>query len=122
MKFFKCKECLSIAMEFVAEKEAKEKTFQELEANTTDAAGEKHVPVVECAGDTIRVKVGELEHPMLDEHYIMFIYLETEQGGMLKKLCPGQKPEAEFKLSPGDKPVAAYEYCNLHGLWKAEIT
>ena len=67
------------------------------------------------------MKVGELEHPMLEEHYIMWIYLETEQGGILKKLSPGQKPEAEFVLSSGDRPVAAYEYCNLHGLWKAEI-
>lgn len=58
---------------------------------------------------------------MLEEHHIMWIYLETEHGGMLKKLSAGEKPEAEFLVSPDDKPVAAYEYCNLHGLWKAEI-
>ncbi len=121
MNFFKCKECLSIAMEIVPGEHACEKKFQELKANTTDASGEKHVPVIEKSGDKIVVKVGELEHPMLEEHYIMWIYLETEQGGILKKLSPGQKPEAEFQLSSGDKAVAAYEYCNLHGLWKAEI-
>lgn len=122
MKFYKCSECLSIAMELIPGKHAGEKTFQELEANTTDASGEKHVPAVIKNGDRIQVKVGELEHPMLEEHYIMWIYLETEQGGHLRVLSPGEKPEAEFLLNPGEKPVAAYEYCNLHGLWKlAEI-
>lgn len=121
MNFFKCSECSSIAMEIVPGEQESAKVFQELKANTTDASGEKHVPVVEKEGDTILVKVGELEHPMLDGHYIMWIYLETEHGGMLKKLSPGEKPEAKFHICPEDKPVAAYEYCNLHGLWKAEI-
>ena len=121
MNFYKCSECQSIAMELVPGTPGHEKKFQELTANTADASGEKHVPVVERTGDRIKVKVGELEHPMLEEHYIMWIYLETEQGGCLKKLSPGQKPEAEFLLMPEDKPLAAYEYCNLHGLWKAEI-
>lgn len=121
MNFYKCEECLSIAMEIVPGKQACAKNFHELKPNTTDAAGEKHVPAVENNGDKILVKVGEIEHPMLEEHHIMWIYLETEQGGFLKKLSPGQKPEAEFCLPAGDKPVAAYEYCNLHGLWKKEI-
>ena len=121
MKFYKCSECLSIAMEVVPGKHSGEKTFQELQANTTDASGEKHVPAVVPDSDKILVKVGELEHPMLEEHYIMCIYLETEQGGHLKVLKPGDKPEAEFLLKPGDKPLAAYEYCSLHGLWKADI-
>lgn len=121
MNFYKCSECQSIAMELVAGSPGHEKKFQELAANTADASGEKHVPAVEKKGGTVTVKVGELEHPMLEEHYIMWIYLETEQGGYLRKLFPGQKPEAEFVLASGDRPVAAYEYCNLHGLWKAEI-
>ena len=94
MNFYKCSICQSIAMEFVPGEHGHEKQFHELKANTTDASGEKHVPVVERQGDTIKVKVGELEHPMLEEHYIMWIYLETEQGWILKKLSPGQKPEA----------------------------
>ena len=122
MNFFKCRECGSLAMEIVTGEHDSARVFQELKANTTDASGEKHVPVVEKKGDIISVKVGELEHPMLEEHYIMWIYLETDQGGMLRKLSAGEKPEAEFHLSAGEKPVAAYEYCNLHGLWKAEIT
>ena len=121
MNFFKCSECCSIAMEIVSGQQEGAKVFQELLANTTDASGEKHVPLVEKKGDTILVKVGELEHPMLEEHYIMWIYLETKHGGMLRKLTPGEKPEASFQLAPDAEPVAAYEYCNLHGLWKAEI-
>lgn len=121
MNFYKCSICQSIAMELVPGEQGHEKQFQELTANTTDASGEKHVPVVERQGNTVKVKVGELDHPMLEEHYIMWIYLETEQGGSFKKLSPGQKPEAEFVLPTGDRPVAAYEYCNLHGLWKAVI-
>lgn len=121
MNFFKCTECCSIAMEIVSGEHEGAKVFQELLANTMDASGEKHVPLVEKKEGSILVKVGELEHPMLEEHHIMWIYLETEHGGMLRKLNPGDKPEAEFCISPEDKPVAAYEYCNLHGLWKAEI-
>ena len=91
----------------------------ELVANTVDAAFEKHVPVIEVAGDTVTVKVGSVEHPMLDAHYIEFVVLVTESGLQMKWLKPGMKPEAVFKIT--DKPVAAYEYCNLHGLWKADV-
>ena len=90
----------------------------ELIPNTTDAAGEKHVPVIEAAGDTVTVKVGSVEHPSLDAHYIEVIVLVTESGMQMKWLKPGMKPEAVFKTA--EKVVAAYEYCNLHGLWKAE--
>ena len=85
-----------------------------------EAAFEKHIPVVEIAGNTVTVKVGEVDHPMLEEHYIQFIVLETKQGVQIKKLAPGEAPCAVFALAEGDAPVAAYEYCNLHGLWKAE--
>lgn len=91
----------------------------ELIANTVDAAQEKHVPVIEVAGDTVTVKVGSVEHPMLDAHYIEFIVLVTEGGMQMKWLKPGMKPEATFKTI--DKPVSAFEYCNLHGLWKADV-
>lgn len=121
MNFFKCGNCQSVAMEIIPGEQACEKTYQELKANSTDAAGEKHVPVIVQSGDKVTVTVGEIDHPMLPEHYIMYIYLETSNGGMLKKLEPGAKPCAEFLLSPGEKPVTAYEYCNLHGLWKAVV-
>ena len=91
----------------------------ELIANTVDAAQEKHVPVITVDGDTVTVKIGSIEHPSLDAHYIEWIILVTETGFQMKWLKPGMKPEAVFKVI--DKPVAAYEYCNLHGLWKAEV-
>ena len=91
----------------------------ELIANTVDAAQEKHVPVITISGDTVTVKVGSVEHPSLPAHYIEFIVLLTETGFQMKWLKLGDVPIATFKIT--DKPVAAFEYCNLHGLWKAEV-
>ena len=91
----------------------------ELIANTVDAAQEKHVPVIEIDGETVTVKVGSVEHPSLEAHYIEWIVLVTEGGFQMKWLKPGMKPEATFKVT--EKVVAAYEYCNLHGLWKSVI-
>ena len=88
--------------------------------NTSDGAGEKHVPVIRVDGQTVTVTVGSVEHPMLEAHYIQWILLETKEGRQRKNLKPGDKPVATFALTPGDAVVAAYEYCNLHGLWKAE--
>lgn len=92
-----------------------------LEANTTDAAQEKHVPVVEVNGSLVTVTVGSVAHPMLEEHHIAWIALETDQGMQRKVLAPTSEPKAVFALTEGEKPVAAYEYCNLHGLWKKEL-
>ena len=91
---------------------------EELIANTTDGAYEKHVPVIEQHGDHVVVRVGSVAHPMLDVHYIEWIVLETATGYQKKDLKPGMAPEAEFAVT--EPVVAAYEYCNLHGLWKAE--
>ncbi|MCI7262831.1 MAG: desulfoferrodoxin family protein [Otoolea sp.] len=93
----------------------------ELVPGTSDGAVEKHVPAVSVEGQKVVVKVGEAEHPMLEAHYIQWIALETESGVQIKNLKPGEKPEAVFLLPEGEKAVAAYEYCNLHGLWKKEI-
>ena len=92
----------------------------ELIANTVDAAQEKHVPVITVNSDEVKVAIGSVEHPSLDAHYIEWIVLVTETGMQMKWLKPGMKPEAVFILAPGDRALAAYEYCNLHGLWKAE--
>jgi superoxide reductase len=94
--------------------------MQEMKANTTDAATEKHVPVIEIDGQSVTVTVGSVEHPMLPEHFIGWIVLETKMGNQRKILNPGDKPVAKFMMCEGDEVVAAYEYCNLHGLWKAE--
>ena len=124
-RFFRCAGCGNFVM-FVDEKTACTpkccgEPMEELTANTTDAATEKHVPAVEVDGNKVCVKVGSVAHPMLDAHYIKFIYLETKLGGQIHYLNPGQEPEAEFIVAEGDEPVAVYEFCNLHGLWKAEI-
>ncbi len=92
-----------------------------LQANTVDASLEKHVPVVTIEGNLVKVAVGAAPHPMSEEHYIMWVYLQTEQGGQRKCLSPGDKPEQIFALTEGDKAIAAYAYCNLHGLWKKEV-
>ena len=94
--------------------------MESLVPNTTDAAGEKHVPVIGTAGNTVTVSVGSVAHPMLDVHYIEWIVLETEQGRQRKTLKPGAEPKAVFALTEGDAVTAAYAYCNLHGLWKSE--
>ncbi|WAW15473.1 desulfoferrodoxin family protein [Peptostreptococcus equinus] len=91
-----------------------------IEPNTTDAAGEKHVPVIEVSGNKVVVKVGSVPHPMEEKHHISFIYLVTEKTVQRVDLPHDGKPEAEFVLAEDDKAICAYEYCNLHGLWKAE--
>ncbi|MBR2769870.1 MAG: desulfoferrodoxin Dfx [Solobacterium sp.] len=90
-----------------------------LTANTTDGAKEKHVPAVTVEGNKVIVNVGEVDHPMLAEHYIQFIVLETASGIQVKYLNPGEAPHAEFITE--EAPIAVYEYCNLHGLWKKEL-
>ena len=88
-----------------------------LQENTTDAAQEKHVPVVEKTADGYRVKVGSVEHPMLNEHFIQWIELLTPKSVLRRELKPGCKPEATFITN--EECLCAREYCNLHGLRKA---
>lgn len=90
-----------------------------LTENTVDAAREKHVPVLEKIDGGWRVSVGSVEHPMAEAHYIQWIELVTADGEVMRRyLAPGDKPVAEFRT----RSEAAYarEYCNLHGLWKAD--
>lgn len=94
--------------------------MNELVPNTVDASGEKHLPEVSASGKHIKVQVGSVLHPMTAEHYVQFIYVETENGGQRKFLKPGDEPLAEFSFV-NDTPLAVYEYCNLHGLWKVEV-
>ena len=122
MKFYKCSVCGKIIA--VVENRPVPticcgKPMDELVANTQDGAHEKHIPVFEVKDGIVKVVVGEVEHPMLDAHYIQWIALETNLGNQRKVLKPGMKPAAEFALLPGEEVVAVYEYCNLHGLYKA---
>ena len=95
--------------------------MKQLTANTTDAAQEKHVPVVSVEGNKVNVKVGSVAHPMTQEHLIAWIYLQTKKGGQYHHLTPSDKPEATFIVADDDTPLSVYEYCNLHGLWKTDI-
>ncbi len=121
MKFYKCEHCGNI-VEAVVESGVPVvccgQPMTEMVAGAVDAAFEKHVPVVEAEGNVVKVFVGEVEHPMLEEHHIAFIAIETNKGVQRKALKAGEKPEAVFALAEGEELVAAYEYCNLHGLWK----
>ena len=89
-----------------------------LKENSKDAAVEKHVPVIEKTDDGYRVSVGSVIHPMLEEHHIEWIELDTGSLQMRRYLKPGEQPVAVFR-SDADN-VTAREYCNLHGLWKSE--
>ncbi|MBD3253002.1 desulfoferrodoxin [Candidatus Pacearchaeota archaeon] len=89
-----------------------------LEENTVDAAQEKHVPVIEKTPEGVRVKIGDVEHPMEESHYIEFIEIIVNGKSYKKFLKPGDKPEAEFCIQAEN--IMAREYCNLHGLWKKE--
>lgn len=93
--------------------------MEELIPNTVDAAKEKHVPVVTREGQTVTVAVGSVAHPMQEEHYIGWILLETKNGEERKELKPGDEPIAQFYTAEDDEIVAAYAYCNLHGLWQS---
>lgn len=88
-------------------------------ANTVDAAKEKHVPEVKIDGNKVHVQVGSVPHPMTEEHYIMWI--EIHEGENVKRtwLKPGDKPETTFCFGGGK--IKVYEYCNLHGLWMTEV-
>ena len=94
--------------------------MSELVPNTTDAATEKHVPVITVSGNIVTVDIGSVPHPMAEEHFIEWVYIQTEKGGQRKTLSPGDKPLVTFSLTDDDKLEAAFAYCNLHGLWKAD--
>ncbi|WFR58435.1 desulfoferrodoxin family protein [Anaerocolumna sp. AGMB13025] len=122
-KFFVCKHCgnfVTLLHESGAPLTCCGDQMTEVIPNTTEAATEKHLPVVTVNGDEVTVLVGSVEHPMLPEHFIQWIYLETDKGFQVKYLTPGEAPKAVFVLKD-EKPVAAYELCNLHGLWKTVI-
>lgn len=121
VKFYKCPLCGNISM--MLEDSGVVPTccgqaMQKLEPETEDSKIEKHLPVVCCSmPNIVHVVVGSVLHPMTTEHHLQFIVLETSKGVQVQYLKPGDSPRATFKLCHESKPVAAYSYCNLHGLW-----
>lgn len=122
MKFYVCEHCGNI-IAMVKDKGVPVmccgQKMTELIPNTEDAAQEKHVPVYEVKDGIVAVTIGAVEHPMVEEHYIEWIALQTNRGNQRKALNPGEEPKAEFALLGGEKIEAVYAYCNIHGLWKA---
>ena len=121
-KFYKCPHCGNVIVKLIDSKVpvvcCGEKMV-ELTPNTVDASSEKHVPKITILDDkNIKVEVGSVAHPMTSEHYIAFIYVETDKGGIHVNLK--DKPEAIIAIGEA-KVVAVYEYCNLHGLWMKEM-
>ena len=122
MKFYRCEHCGNI-IAMVKNKGVPVmccgQKMTEIIPGTTEAATEKHIPVFELNGNILSVTVGEVEHPMLEEHYIEWIAVQTASGNQRKILKPGDAPKAKFALVEGDEVLAVYAYCNLHSLWKA---
>lgn len=122
-KFFKCRQCgniVGLIVDGAMPLSCCGENMQRLEANTVDASLEKHVPVITVEKDRAIVEVGSLPHPMTLQHYIPWIYLQTNFGGKRKSLYPAQLCRAVFALLPEERVIAAYAYCNLHGLWRGE--
>ena len=122
MKFYRCAKCGQMVA--IVEKKGCPimccgQAMEEIIPGTTDAAAEKHVPVIRQEDNLVTVTVGEVEHPMIPEHFIEWIALQTKQGNQRKALKPGDEPKACFALCEGDEVLAVYAYCNLHSLWKA---
>ena len=125
MKFYKCKKCGKIIMQLVSKKTETiccGEAMGELNVNDLSSGGsfEKHMPVYSWIENSFIVEIGRDTHPMVDEHHIMFIAVETLSGFMVHYLSPGNEPITKFALS--EDPIRVYEYCNLHGLWMLDIS
>ena len=124
LKFYHCEHCGHISIDRAERKLGLKccgADMQLLNPNTVDASNEKHLPVVDVNGSSVKVSVGSVTHPMGEDHWIQLVCLETTNGYQIKYLNPGEAPEACFELCSGEKEVAAYEYCNLHGLWITKL-
>ena len=121
MKFYKCLHCGNI-VEVVLDKGVTPsccgELMKELIPNSVDASNEKHVPVIIEGDNKVTIKIGEVLHPMSEEHYIEWILIHTDRGTQRKYLRPNAEPVAEFALLDDEIVLSAYAYCNLHGLWK----
>ena len=122
LKFYRCNHCGQIVA--VVKKTGVPvvccgEQMQEIIPGTTDAAVEKHVPVYEVKGNIVTVSIGSVAHPMIEEHYIEWVALQTKAGNQRKALTPGSEPKVSFAITDGDEVVGGDAYCNLHGLWKA---
>ena len=122
MKFYKCEICgkiVAMVKDTPIETVCCGQDMVELVPGTTDGSTEHHVPVYRVEGDTVTVRVGAKEHPMTENHAIEWIAIETTNGSQCRRLKPTGKPCAKFALVPYEKVKNVYDYCIIHGLWKA---
>ena len=122
MKFYKCAHCgkiIALVNDVNVPTICCGEKMSEITVNTTEASLEKHIPVFVREGNIVKVEVGSTLHPMLENHYIEWILLETKNGNQRVRLHPNQEPKAQFAVLEGDEVLGVYAYCNLHGLWKA---
>jgi Desulfoferrodoxin len=122
MKFYRCSHCgqiIAIVKGTGVPVICCGEPMAEVIPGTTDASLEKHVPVFTVEGNTVHVSVGSAAHPMLPEHYIEWVAIQTKFGNQRKQLSPGDEPKVCFSICEGDEVKAVYAYCNLHSLWKA---
>jgi superoxide reductase len=123
MKFYICRHCgnlIAMVHDSGVPVVCCGEKMEALEPNTVEASGEKHLPSVAVEDGVLRVNVGSVDHPMIPEHLIQWICLQTEKGVQGRALKPGDAPAAAFPLGE-DKAVAVYAYCNLHGLWMTKV-
>ena len=121
MKFYQCETCgqiIAIVKKTGVPVMCCGKAMKEIIPGTTDASLEKHVPVYETADGKVTVRIVSVEHPMIPEHYIEWVSIQTKFGNQRKALQPGEKPKVCFSICEGDEVEAVYAYCNLHSLWK----
>ena len=121
MKFYRCATCgqiVAIVKKTGVPVVCCGKPMQEMVPGTTDASLEKHVPVYELKDGKVIVSIGSVAHPMVEEHFIEWVSLQTKFGNQRKQLKPGDEPKVCFSICEGDEVEAVYAYCNLHGLWK----
>ena len=124
VKFYRCNHCGNIAVKVVDSGVPLVCCGEEMELlvpDTQDAALEKHVPDVTVDGRKVRVQIGSVEHPMVDDHYIQFICLVTDNSYQIHPLTSDNEPRCEFTLGEEEIPKEVYEYCNVHGLWKKNL-
>ena len=122
MRFYECRHCgnvITYQREVRLAASCCGRVMLEMEPNTVDASMEKHKPELEYDGNNVIVRVGKLLHPMENAHHIQWVILETSHGYYKRHLQPGSDPVARFTLQDDEKVRSAYEYCNLHGLWKS---
>lgn len=125
MKVFRCKVCGKVILMMHETKVPTMCCGQEMEeevANVTEAASEKHLPVCEVEGQNIEVKVGDVAHPMTEEHYITWIAIEMEDSIQIHYLQPEQEPKTTFVVAANQTVKKVYAYCNLHHLWMKELS